>query len=111
MVVTCPRFYNYSFMRYLYTVTLLILLASPVSAHFQGRVVDKNNRGISDAFVLRNAHGGHIHTDFEGNFTLPDARIGDTLLVNAIGSMPIVSTQNYGLSLSPGKGFLKSLPG
>lgn len=72
-------------MKYLYLSFLFLLSSHLGYSQISGQVVDNKNRGISDAFVLQNAHGGHFHTDFNGNFTIPDATVGDTLLVNAIG--------------------------
>lgn len=72
-------------MKLLYTLFMLMLISQITFAQTNGQVLDRNNRGIEGAFVLQNSKGSHYHTDRNGNFTIEELAIGDTLRVNALG--------------------------
>ena len=78
---------------------LLFLLIFSFSAQAQslsGTITSKNNATVPNAHITTNS-GAHAHSDNQGNFSIDEVKIGDTLLVTHISYMPttrIVSDLN-----------------
>lgn len=67
---------------------LLLVLFIPnylFSQNFKGKLLNKANSPIEDAYIQNITKGNHSHSDAEGNFSLSNTYATDTLIIISLG--------------------------
>lgn len=77
-------------------ITLMLGLTVSLYAHdLSGTVVNQDNQRLEDVYVFNQRTNGGTYTDANGNFTLTNVEIGDTIIMSYIGF------KNYTINVAP----------
>lgn len=77
-------------------ITLMLGLTVSLYAHdLSGTVVNQDNERLEDVYVFNQRTNGGTYTDANGNFTLTNVEIGDTIIMSYIGF------KNYTINVAP----------
>jgi len=65
---------------------MILMFSGMVSGQtFKGKLLNKANLPIEDAYIQNITKGNHSHSDAEGKFSLKKTTIGDTLVIISLG--------------------------
>ncbi|MDP5044694.1 MAG: TonB-dependent receptor [Leeuwenhoekiella sp.] len=70
-----------------HSVQLLLLLCAYLgfAQNFSGSIVDIKNNALENVNIYNLAQGNHTHTNHNGTFILPNARVNDSLVISRLG--------------------------
>ncbi|WP_435414817.1 TonB-dependent receptor [Polaribacter aestuariivivens] len=63
----------------------IVFCVKTFSQQLKGRVLDAFNDPIENAYIYNSSSNSHTHTDLNGNFTLSDTQVGNTIQVGILG--------------------------
>ena len=79
--------------------TLLLFKASLFAQTFSGKIIDEYQKPTQEANILNKKTDQHTHSNEQGEFTLENCSVGDTLQISCIGYqtklIPIESLKEY----------------
>ncbi|WP_288956369.1 TonB-dependent receptor [uncultured Polaribacter sp.] len=71
--------------RLILLIVVLIYTINSSGQTLKGRILDVFNEPIENAYVVNNINNNHTHTNENGNFTLENVSVKDTLLISILG--------------------------
>ena len=86
-------------MKYFFTFLFsLLFVLTMYTQKWQGKVTDKNLMAIEGVYIYNKTSGTHSHTNETGRFTIPNTKVGDSVLVGGLGyqnQLLLLSSTNF----------------